>query len=61
MLLYLNINGQDIPTVDVVPTLNTTVKLRTQLPARFRTAQFKAVRALTFNENASSDDEPDSD
>ena len=61
MLLYLNINGNDIPSVDVVPTLSNTVKLKTQLPARFKTAQFKAVRALTFTENASSDDEPDSD
>ena len=61
MMLYLNINKKDIPTVDVVQSLTNHVMLRTQLPARFMTKQFKKVRALTIDmdddENESSDDD----
>ena len=49
MMLYLNVNKKDIPTVDVVQTLTNHVMLKTQLPARFCTKQFKAVRALTMS------------
>ena len=61
MMLYLNISKKDIPTVDVVQSLTNHVMLRTQLPARFMTKQFKKVRALTIDmdddENESSDDD----
>ena len=60
MLIYLNINEKDIPSVDVVQSLSTHVMLRTHLPARFLTPQYKVVRALSCNVS-SEDDEPDSD
>ena len=61
-MLFLNINAQDIPTIDIVVTLSDHVKLKTHLPGRFRTKQFKAVSALTMplddhRENESSDDD----
>ena len=49
MMLFLNINEQDIPTMDLIVTLSDHVKLKTHLPERFRTRQFKAVSALTMS------------
>ena len=61
MMLFLKVNKKDIPPVDGVQTLTNHVMLKTQLPARFCTKQFKAVRALTMSldddENESSDDD----